>query len=476
MDTESDVESHKHNQLEVSPCVCKEVDNDAVVVRRTLHDRLRPLTPTLERCPTIAFTLYGALSSFFCYFAMYAFRKPFKAGTLDGVMWGETGMSLKVALVLAQLLGYMTAKIVGVKYCAEAKKHNVSLHLIALITFAQATLVLYGILPANRKVLAMFLNGLPLGVIWGLVVTFLEGRRTSDYMLACLCIAFIVSSGVVKDVALWVLEIGIDEFWMPAVVGGMFYPMFVLCVWLLYQMPAPTAEDVQMQSDRKALSHKDRVKYVKGQWPGLFLLWFGVAVLTAYRDYRDTFGVELFAALGEPLTPGVFSRCEQVVGATILVAVGSLGTIKSNRRSSMASLTCLLLGALVLFLASLWLHCEPHLNGLLYMVLTGIGSYLSYVPYNSVLFERLTAYTLAEGTVAFPMAVSDAVGYAGVLAVYLVKEFGPAFSYLDFFQGFGLVAAVSTAIAYALALLYYFVFFPRWRAVCADEPPKQVAH
>ncbi len=55
-------------------------------------------------------------------------------------------------------------------------------------------------IPAPWNVAALFLNGLPLGLIWGLVFGFMEGRRTSEVLGAILCASFILSSGVVKSV------------------------------------------------------------------------------------------------------------------------------------------------------------------------------------------------------------------------------------------------------------------------------------
>jgi len=291
---------------------------------RKASSGFRPLAPLLERLGPevgqLVLTVYGGLAGFFCYFAMYAFRKPFKAGLFhERQYFAGTQVKFKTALVLAQLLGYMTSKFFGVKYVAEAKNKNVAMHLLFIIAFAQFTLVLYAILPWDWKVLAMFLNGLHLGVIWGLVVTFLEGRRTSTYMLCGLCCAFIVSSGAVKDVALMILNRGVSEEWMPAYVAGIFLPLFVLCVWLLYNMPPPSKEDIAAQSERKAMDGTDRCNYFQTQRLGLVMLWLGVLILTAYRDYRDTFQTELFVALQnrEP-DPGTFSKSESIVGIAIL--------------------------------------------------------------------------------------------------------------------------------------------------------------
>ena len=67
----------------------------------------------------------------------------------------------------------------------------------------------------------MFLNGLPLGMIWGLVFGFMEGRRTSEVLGAVLCASFIVSSGAVKSVGkLLLAHWHVSPFWMPAAVGA----------------------------------------------------------------------------------------------------------------------------------------------------------------------------------------------------------------------------------------------------------------
>ena len=74
----------------------------------------------------------------------------------------------------------------------------------------------------------MFLNGIPLGMVWGLVFSFLEGRKTSDLLGAGLSCSYIVASGAVKAVGLGFVGIGVSEFWMPALTGGCFLPLFLL--------------------------------------------------------------------------------------------------------------------------------------------------------------------------------------------------------------------------------------------------------
>ena len=52
----------------------------------------------------------------------------------------------------------------------------------------------------------MFMNGLFLGMIWGLVFSYMEGRRVSEVLGAVLCASFIVSSGAVKSVGVLLMQ------------------------------------------------------------------------------------------------------------------------------------------------------------------------------------------------------------------------------------------------------------------------------
>jgi hypothetical protein len=59
-----------------------------------------------------------------------------------------------------------------------------------------------------------------------------------------------------------------------------------------------------------------------------------------------------------------------------------------------------------------------------WMVACGFGLYLSYVLFQSLIFERLMAAFREVGNVGFLMYVADAFGYLGSVGVLLFKNFG----------------------------------------------------
>lgn len=77
--------------------------------------------------------------------------------------------------------------------------------MIAQVAWSELALGLMGLAPSILAPLALFANGLGLGMIWGLVFGFLEGRRLSEVLGAMLCASFILASGGVKSVGkvLW---------------------------------------------------------------------------------------------------------------------------------------------------------------------------------------------------------------------------------------------------------------------------------
>ena len=112
--------------------------------------------------------------------------------------------------------------------------------ILALIAIAHFALLLFALIPPPWNFVFLFMNGLPLGMVFGLLLSFLEGRQVTETLAAGLCASFIVSSGVVKSVGSWLmLEHGVTEYWMPFLTGLIFIPPLIAAVWMLRQIPPP---------------------------------------------------------------------------------------------------------------------------------------------------------------------------------------------------------------------------------------------
>jgi hypothetical protein len=431
------------------------------------------LTRLLSRSPAAVLNLYAVTVAFATYFCMYAFRKPFAAATYQGLYFLGSEIELKTVFVVSQILGYALSKYLGIKYCSEITRDRRAWMLVSLIVAAESALVLFAVVPVEWKVVAIFLNGLPLGMVWGLVVWYLEGRRTSEILLAGLSCSFILASGVVKDVGRALMAGDsipivlvrfpnpfpeVAEFWMPAATGLLFFPPLLVSVWLLNQVPDPTPEDVAARTARQPMNRHLRALFFRRYLPGIVMLVVAYFFLTAYRDFRDNYQVDLLGELGFSGEDHValISKIELGVALGVMVAMSLLFLIKDNRRGLAGVFIVMGVGFLLMGVASLAIVARA-IDGVAWMVLIGLGSYLAYVPYNSVLFDRLMATTRFMGTAVFAIYVADAWGYTGSIGLQLFKDLvvGDA-SRVEFMVGYSCVLSL-LGVAMMLGSAWYFL-------------------
>jgi hypothetical protein len=327
--------------------------------------------------------------------------------------------------------------------------------------------------PPPFKIFAIFLNGLPLGMIWGLVVWYLEGRRSSEILLAGLSASFIVSSGIVKDAGRSLMaDFGVSEWWMPAVTGLCFLPPFLGSVWLLNHTPGPREEDVRARVGREPMYAASRVSFVKSFLPGLVLLFVAYFFLTAYRDFRDNYGVEIIRGLGHAGDRAFFTKTESLVSVGVLATLALLNLVKDNRRGLAGAFAIMASGAALLGASTLLLDAGK-IDGFWWMTLVGLGSYLAYVPYGSVLFDRLIASARFAGTAVFAIYVADAIGYTGSVGIQLYKDFGRGdLSRLGFFRGFTYFVSVLGVVLLVLSCIY-FLRVSRTRGTFRSDVPRR---
>ena len=368
-------------------------------------------------------TIWAVTAAFGCYFCMYAFRKPFAAASFsETLLWG---LDFKTALVTSQVIGYALAKFIGIKVIAEMQPNRRAMMIMELVLWAQVALVLFGLMPRPWNAACLFLNGLALGMVFGLVLGFLEGRRLTELLTAGLCASFILADGATKSVGSWLIKNGIAEDWMPSVAGAMFLLPLGICVVMLGRIPAPSKRDIAARTERVPMNRADRWTFIRRYAMGILPLVLIYLLVTIVRSLRGDFAPEIWRELGSPAVPSVFAKSELWVALGILAINGSLVLVLDNRRAFfLALLTCG--GGIGLLAATLVLHQFSLLSPFRFMVLIGLGLYLPYVAMHTTLFERLLGLTSHRGNLGFLMYVADSVGYLGYVGVMLAMNFGGA--------------------------------------------------
>lgn len=384
---------------------------------------------------------------------MYAVRKPFAAADYAGAEFWI--FDLKNALVLSQVIGYALSKFLGIRFNSELSHHRRLIALIALILWAEAALLLFAVMPPGGKVFAIFLNGLPLGAVWGIVFSFLEGRRSSELLGAGLSCSYIIASGFVKSAGKGLMGAGVAESWMPAATGALFLPLFFIAAYGLSLLPEPNADDVAARSLREPMRARERKAFVRKYWPGLGLLVTTYLFLTAFRDVRDNYVAEIWKEVGMGDSAAIFTTTELPIAAIVLVTLGLLFLIRDNRRGLMAAYAIMIAGSILVGVATLLFDLGV-VGPVWWMVLMGLGLYMGYVPYGCVLFDRKIAVLQTVATAVFLIYISDAVAYGGSVLIVLYKQLGdPQTSWLQFFRGFSYVTSAVCTVALIASALYF---------------------
>ncbi|BAV08615.1 hypothetical protein FLA_4661 [Filimonas lacunae] len=382
---------------------------------------------------------------------MYAFRKPFTAASFNGLTYWHT--SYKVWLVTAQVLGYMFSKFYGIRFISAMQADKRAVSIVLLITAAWIFLLLFALVPAPYNIIFLFLNGFPLGMVWGLVFGYLEGRRTTEVMGAVLCVNFILSSGVVKSVGKFLLvNHYVSDWWMPFVTGALFYIPMLLFTWLLNHLPPPSEEDKRLRSPRQPMTAGERTAFTRRFLPGLILIVITYVLLTALRDFRDNFANEIFTEMGYGGQPAVFTATELPVSVIVLVSLSLMILIKNNFKAFMVNHFIIMVGFALALLAT-WLFGAHLIGPVMWMIIVGTGLYLSYIPFNCLYFERMIASYRIAGNAGFLIYIADSFGYLGSVTVLFIREFlGVELSWTHFFMYavsiIGVIGAGGTFLMY----------------------------
>ena len=371
---------------------------------------------------SLLFCLYAIIAAFSTYACMYAFRKPITVGFYEQAsFWG---FSLKALYLSSQIAGYALSKFIGIKFISELKSKGRARTILILISFSWLALLGFAVIPAPWNIPMMFLNGLPLGMVWGVVFSYLEGRRTTEILAAGLCTSFIIASGLVKTVGSYLTQVwAISEYWMPALTGLMFFPLLYLSVRLLDKVPPPSPSDVAARSERPSMCPVSRRDIVRSFGPGLLLLISGYIFLTILRDLRDNFAANIWQETGYLYTPETFTLTEIPITIIVLGMVALLKLVRSNHVALL--LNHLLIGAgFIMIFFTTQLYKEGQISSLYWMIFNGIGLYLAYIPFATSLFERLIATFRKPANVGFLTYLADSYGYLATVGVMVYQSFG----------------------------------------------------
>lgn len=399
-------------------------------------------------------SLYIALAAFGVYSCMYAFRKPYTAATFGE--WTYCGVHYKVWLVIAQTFGYAFSKFIGIKFIAELRHTGRMSIILGLIGTAWAALLGFALTPAPFNIVFLFINGVPLGMVFGVVFSYLEGRRSTEFLGAVLATSFIFSSGFVKSAGKWLMtDWDVSPLWMPFATGGLFALPTLVLIRVLDKVPAPDEADLAARSPRRPMPAEARREFVRVFRTGIILMTITYVFLTLLRDVRDNFAAEVWKELGYAQSAAIFTNTEIPVTLAILLLMSLPALVKDNFRALALNHVFILIGFSIAIVSTICFRMGL-LSAPWWFTGAGLGLYLGYVPFNCLLFDRLLASFRYPGNVGFLMYIADAFGYLGSVGILLTKELGGADIAWSVFLGDMLLYLSLAGLALTLLSLQYF--------------------
>lgn len=401
-----------------------------------------------------ALIAWAAFASFSTYFCMYGFRKPFSATTFDG----ETafGISFKSALVVAQTFGYMTAKFIGIKFISEVNKSKRAVYILSLIGAAHLSLLLLALVPKPFNVVFLFTNGLSLGLIWGLVFSFIEGRKFTDFLALVLSTNFIFSSGVAKTLARVCIDYWkVPEIYTPFVCGLLYIPLLLLAVWMLKKIPPPTEEEISSRGVRVSLNGKERTALFIQFLTGLVAITVINLLLTILRDLKDNYAVEILRTVKPGFNPAIFTKMETVAAIAVLVLLLLMAGFK-NHFKSIAAHHLAIGGGLFIILLSSWTLEHGIIDPVYSLILYTIGLYVCYNTLQCLFLDRFIAAFKVKGNIGFFFYFMDSVGYLGSCFVIVNKEiFSPHLNWLHYFLQLSFILGIVGLFSIIISWIYF---------------------
>ncbi|NML23554.1 hypothetical protein HHL16_21930 [Pseudoflavitalea sp. G-6-1-2] len=398
--------------------------------------------------------LYVAVVAFLTYASVYAFRKPFTVATFEGISF--LGIPYQTLLIISQVIGYMGSKFAGIKLIAELKQSGRWKTAMILIGAAWISLLFFALVPAPFGMIFLLINGFSLGFMWGIVFSYVEGRRTTDFIGSTMAVSFIFAGGFTRSVAKWLmLEWSVSEKWMPFMTGLVFIVPIMLLFLMLEKIPAPTSEDVRERTARVPLDKSGRKQLLRRFGGGLIVITITYSFLTVMRDVRDNYMANMWNEIGYGNDAGIFARSESSISISVLALMALLVLVRRNLTAFRLIHVVIAAGFLLAGVSSC-LFVNGRLNGALWMQLTGLGLYMAYIPFNCIFFERLIATFKIAGNVGFLIYLADAYGYLGSVSVMLGKSFLDLKLNWSGFFSHGVILLSVIGIAGTVASLYYF--------------------
>lgn len=400
----------------------------------------------------ILFILWAGGAALLSYALVYALRKPFTAATFDGLEF--MGMDYKTATSIIQIAGYMLSKLLGIKFISELKREHRLGFIVGSVTLAELALLAFAVLPVPYNIFALFFNGLALCCMWGVIFSFLEGRKLSGILASIMGLSIAFSSGLAKSVGLFLIQdLGVDPFWMPATIGAVAFILLIILGFVLNALPEPTAEDIACCTKRVPMDASQRKKIFSSFAAVLTMLFVANLFITVMQDIKEDFLVKLVDTTR--FSSWVFSGIDSTVTIIILLMFLQISMIREHQKVLYILLLLVASGMAGLFGVAHY-YDQLQLPPIAWLFIQSLGLYTAYLSFQTLFFERFVSCFNIKGNVGFFIITIDFVGYLGTVCVLIFKElFISELNWIEFYNSMVIILGISCCCLFTGCAIWF---------------------
>lgn len=398
----------------------------------------------------VLFVIWAGGTALLTYSLVYTLRKPFTAALYSDLeLWG---IDYKIAVTTIQIIGYLIAKFIGIKLISELKRENRLKFFALSVVVALLSLVAFAVIPVPYNAFALFFNGLSLGCMWGVIFSYIEGRRVTDMLASMLGVSIIISSGMAKSLGLFVMnELGVDQFWMPATIGAAALPLLFLMAYSLTKLPDPDHSDIHHKCERKTLNGAERKEVFFKYFSILALILAANFLITMLRDIKEDFLVNILDMSGE--SSWMFARVDTIVTIIILTLFALSNIVKRNFTVLVTFLLLSIASMGVMSYISLY-HVQLNLSPVVWLFAQSLPLYIGYLTFQTIFFDRFIACFKIEGNVGFFIAIMDFAGYLGTVIILFTKDmFSQGMNWFELYNKMALYVGLFSVVMFSSALV-----------------------
>ncbi|CAK8990004.1 unnamed protein product [Durusdinium trenchii] len=375
-------------------------------------------------------TIWISFTASVCYALCYFWRYPIfmlppeilKAKTLHVL---GRDLSLQECISMAFVLGFGAAKLPAMRLQTSNFFFRYRLGILLMMLFlSMALAALAGLLPIPiLQVLCIFGSSFVSSFLYGGIVTYLEGRRSTEILLASISASLVFAGTVSRACAAELLHWGVPPRLMPLLLGSV---SFLLAAFLLVETaraPPPSRADVAARSARTAMPPSKQWEFVRENLLGVVATIGIWACMAGLRSFRDFYTQQIFAAALKDDSPSskVYVLAD-VPGAILsFISLVMMSWVSNNQRALFLMLLTNVSG-LFLMAACTYLFRHHELPGMAWILIYSAAFYAAYSVLNAPLNERIFAVTRAEGTCSFLIYASDFFGYVVTIGLLMYQS------------------------------------------------------